>query len=419
MSTEEENLLKMPKTPWYIKGFAVAALCAAAAGGWYWWQSSHAARGVSYVTEVAYRGELSVTVTADGTLQPIRTVSLGSEMSGIVRKVYVDVNSVIHTGDPLIDLDTRNLDAKILSAKAAVQSARAQRQQSEANLKESQLTLARMRDLNKRSNGLTPSKSDMEQQEAKVAVNKAALAVSDASIADAEATLKTAETERSKASILSPIDGVVLARSVEPGLAVAASLQAVELLTLATDLSKLELQVLVDEADIGVVKPGDPVTFTVSTYPNQHFPAELKKVAYGAVTNENVVTYTAYMNVDNSKMLLRPGMTATATIETAHKQDVLLVPNSAFRYSPSVEKTEKKETQIMMGPPHRTTANKTAKELALHGEATKSLYVLRDGKAVKVEVVTGVSDGMHTEVVSGDVHENDAVIIDQQRAKGS
>lgn len=419
MKNKEKNLLEMPKTPWYVKGIGVLVAGAVIAGAWYWYQMSQAGDAPRYVTEVAERGDISMTVTADGTLNPIRTVSLGSELSGIVRKVHVDVNSTIHVGDPLVDLDTRKMDAQVLSAKASVQSAHAQKQQSLANLKESQLTLKRMLDLHKRSNGLSPSKSELEQQEAKVAVNKATLAVSEAAIADAEATLKTAETERSKANIVSPIDGVVLARTVEPGYAVAASFQAVELLTLATDLKELELQVLVDEADIGVVKPGDPVYFTVSTYPNQRFPAELKKVAYGATTNENVVTYTAYMSVDNSRMLLRPGMTASATIRTAHKENVLLVPNSAFRFSPAASGKGAKKSQIMVGPPHRTTENKVSKEVGPQEGTEKDLYVLRDGKAQKVTVLTGVSDGLHTEVVSGDITENDQVIVDQQRAQGS
>lgn len=293
-----------------------------------------------------------------------------------------------------------------------MQSAHAQRLQNQANLRESQLTLARMKDLNKRSNGLSPSKTELDQQEAKVEVNKAQVAVAEASIADAEAALKTAETELSKARILSPIDGVVLARSVEPGLAVAAALQAVTLLDLASDLTKLELQVAIDEADIGVVQPGDKVTFTVSTYPNEPFPAALKKVAFGATTTENVVTYTAYMNVDNSKMLLRPGMTATATIQTSSKDDVLLVPNSAFRFNPSKGEKEIPAAAMMMGPPSH---DKTSKEVTQHGQANKTLYVLRDGKPQRVNVVTGLTDGVHTEIVSGDVKANDQVIVDQQR----
>ena len=262
-----------------------------------------------------------------------------------------------------------------------------------------------------------PSRTELETQQAAVDTAQAQVAVSEASIADAQASLKTAETDLSKAMIKSPIDGVVLARSVEPGYAVAASLQAVELLTLATDLKSLELQVAVDEADIGVVKEGQKAYFTVSSYPNKRFPAVLKKVAYGAKTTENVVTYTTYLDVDNTDMLLRPGMTASATISTAQKDQVLLVPNSAFRFAPkkSPEKSASMANMMAPRPPHSAAA-KQAKVTVQHGETQRSLYVLRDGQPVRVRVVTGLTDGMKTEIVSGDIAEGDKVVVDQQKA---
>ena len=416
-TNDKLDFLQTHSRPWYVKTLGIVVAVGLATGGWYYWKAQNAQQDLHYITEPATLGSLNVTVTADGTLQPTRTVSVGSELSGIVRKVYVDVNSPVKVGDPLIDLDTRSLKAKVQSAKATLQSAQAQRQESVANLKESQITYKRMLDLHKRSGGLSPSQTELDQQQAKVDVNKASVAVAEANIMSAEATLTTAETDLSKARIASPIDGVVLTRTVEPGLAVAASLQAVQLLTLATDLSKLELQVLVDEADIGVVKEGDPVYFTVSAFPNQHFPATLTKVAYGSATNENVVTYTAYMTVDNSQHLLRPGMTASATIETAKRDGVLLVPNSAFRFVPSTKAATKKPV-IQAGPPHRTTVNKTVKDVVIHGETQRELYVLRDGKPLKLTVTTGLTDGNHTEILKGEIRETDQVIIDQQRKAG-
>ena len=260
-----------------------------------------------------------------------------------------------------------------------------------------------------------PAKTDLETQKATVLTAKATVEVARASIADAEATLSTAKTDLSKAEIKSPIDGVVLARTVEPGYAVAASLQAVELLTLATDLRTLELQVDVDEADIGVVAAGQDAYFTVSAYPNRRFAATLKKVAFGATTTENVVTYTTYLNVDNSDLLLRPGMTASATILTAQKDDVLLVPNSALRFKPRT--TEKKSgSAVMMGPPHRMGSSKTVRDEVQHGERERTLYVLRDGKPVEAKVVTGLTDGTRTEIVSGEIREGDKIVVDQRRS---
>ncbi len=405
------------RRPWYVRA-AMVAVVAAAAGGWYYWQARTAPTAVSVVTAGAVRGNLTVTVTADGTLNPMRTVTLGSELSGIVREVLVDVNDKVAVNQTVIELDTRNLEAKVASAEAALMSAHASLAESEATLKEAELRLKRMQELNRLSEGRMPSATELEQQQATVATARASVEVSRSQIADAEANLSTARTDLGKASIKSPIDGVVLARSVEPGYAVAASLQAVELLTLATDLRELELRVDVDEADVGVVKQDQTAYFTVSAYPDRRFPAKLKKVAYGSTETENVVTYTAYLDVANPDMLLRPGMTASATILTAERDNVLLVPNSALRFTPRVDAKSSSGSQsmsLMMRGPH-DPKEKSAKELVQYGERDRTIYVLRAGEAVPVTVRTGLTDGTRTEVISGELAEGDAVIVDQRKA---
>lgn len=410
-------LLEAPKRPWYVRAalwIAVAAVCGGAA---YWWYAGRTAgTQVHYVTQKASRGSIDVTVSADGTLNPMRTVTLGSELSGIVRKVNVDVNDTITTGQVLIELDTRNLESSVASAKASLSSAEARLAESKATLHEAQVRYNRLKELNKLSNGKMPSRADLDQQAATVETAQASVKSAEASIEDARAALAKAETDLSKADIKSPIDGVVLARSVEPGYAVAATLQAVELLKLATDLRELELQVNVDEADIGVVKDGQKAYFTVSAYPDRRFPATLKKVAYGSTETENVVTYTTYLNVDNHELLLRPGMTASATISTAHKDDVLLVPNSALRFRPRTAAASGGTTNMMMrGSPHGGAA-KEVKENAVHGERERTIYVLRGGEAKAVSVIAGLTDGSRTEIVSGDLSAGDSVIVDQQKA---
>ena len=386
------------------------------AGGIYAWQSPSAEAKVTYVTEAVHRNELSVTVSADGTLKPMRTVTLGSELSGIVREVTVDVNDEVKTGDVLIELDRKNLSAQVEQARASVKSAEAKLVQAKATVHESRLKLKRMQELNRLSKGVMPTRTELETQEAKVAKDRADVVVAQTQITSAKATLLTAENDLEKASIKSPIDGVVLARSVEPGYAVAASLQAVELLSLASDLRELELQVQVDEADIGVVKVGQSAYFTVSAYPDRQFPAVLKKVAFGAQTNENVVTYTTYLDVDNKDMLLRPGMTASATILTSDKDDVLLVPNSAFRYNPRL-KRERSMWDKMAAQGHGAKpVSKTAKETTYHGEQQKTLYVLRNGNPERMTVLTGLTDGIHTEILSDELKPGDEVIVDQHRS---
>lgn len=411
--------LEEAKRPAYVKWLVAGTVLVVAGGGWYWWTQSQVHDDVKYVTEQVDKGDIHVTVSADGILAPVRTVTIGSELSGIVREVHVDVNDTVTQGQALVTLDTRNLLAKVQQYRAALQSAKANQAQSLASLKEAELKLKRMKELNRLSKGAMPSRTELESQTASVETAKASVAVAKANVSDAEALLKTAETDLSKAEIKAPIDGVILTRSVEPGYAVAATLQAVELLTLASDLRALELQVAVDEADIGVVKEGQKAFFTVSTYPNKRFPATLRKVAYGATTTENVVTYTTYLNVDNADMLLRPGMTASATISTADKNDVLLVPNSAFRYQPKIatKSSGAKMPGMMPGRSPHDGGTKKVKELAQHGELQKTLYVLKDGKPVLVNVVTGLTDGMQTEIVSGELAEGDQVILDQQKGR--
>jgi HlyD family secretion protein len=212
---------------------------------------------------------------------------------------------------------------------------------------------------------------------------------------------------------------VVLTRSVEPGYAVAASLQAVELLTVATDLRELELEVDVDEADVGQVKEGQDATFTVASYPNKRFPAKLTKVAYGSTTStDNVITYTAYLDVKNPQLELRPGMTATATINTAKSENALLVPSTALRFKPVVNNSSQKSSVGIMMPPHRTRGTKTAKEVSLaQYQRTQTVYVVDEkGGAKPVEIVTGLTNGRMTEVISGPLQAGDKVITDQLKS---
>ncbi len=397
----------------------VAAVLGVGALAWHGFGSSSVKP--SFVTKTVSAGDLRVTVAADGTLKPVRTVSIGSELSGIVSRVNVDVNSQVKLGDVLIELDSAKLQSAVNQAKAALESAKAKLVEAEATASEAKIKMRRYEELNKASGGKLPSRTELDEQKATVKRAEAGILTARASIADAQATLETSETNLSKASIRSPVDGIVLTRSVEPGYAVAASLQAVELLTVAADLHELELKVDVDEADVGQVKPGQPTTFTVSAYPDQPFPATLTKIAYGATSGtDNVVTYTTYLNVKNDDLKLRSGMTATATIETAKRENVMLVPNTALRFRPESEAQESAgiSRMLMSGPP-RSNSKKTVKETtrSLSGQQ-RVLYVLDEtGKAVRRTVTTGLTDGNMTEIVSGELAIGDKVIINQRKNK--
>lgn len=415
--TKEKLFGKAKAMPMWKRSACVAALVGLSLAGW--WLFSASPEKVSYMTRTAQTGNLIVTVSADGTLKPVRTVSVGSELSGIVSRVNVDVNSTVKVGDVLIELDRAKLESAVNQARAALTSAKAKLLEAKAVYAEAKAKLARYEELNRTSGGKMPSRAQLDEQRATVQKAQAGIAVAQANIDDAKATLETSETNLSKAFIRSPVDGVVLTRSVEPGYAVAASLQAVELLTVATDLHELELQVNVDEADVGEVKPGQATHFTVSAYPDRPFPATLTKVAYGATSGtDKVVTYTTYLAVKNPELKLRSGMTATATIETARKTNVLLVPNTALRFRPEV-KTQTESTASLMMPGPRHEAQKTVKEStrAVTGQ-NRTIYVLDStGKAIKRDVKTGMTDGTMTEIVSGDLQAGDTVIIGQFKKK--
>jgi HlyD family secretion protein len=234
-----------------------------------------------------------------------------------------------------------------------------------------------------------------------------------ANIESARASLATDETNLAKASIRSPIDGVVLTRTVDPGNAVAASLQAVTLFTVAEDLRQMRLQVNVDEADVGRIELGQKASFTVSAFPGRRFPASIARVSYGSTITENVVTYQALLNVKNDDMSLRPGMTATSSIIAAERKDVLLVPNTALRFTPQTADSAKTKggSDIMSSMmPRMPRASKKA------GGVAKQVWVLRNGAPVAVNVTPGISDGRMTEITGGDLTEGMQVITDQRSA---
>ncbi len=408
----EEGQTGMSKRKRWALGCITVAIIAAVS----WWMGNKDA-APRYLTEAVKQGVLQVEVTANGTLEAEQEVTIGSELSGIVEKVFVDVNDAIKEGQVLIELDTAKLKASVEKAKAALASAQAAQKEAQATLNEANAKYKRLLNVRKLSGGKTPAQTELDEQAAVVARSQASVDTAAAQIQTAQAELETAQTDLTKAYISSPIDGVVLARSVEPGYAVAASLQAVELLTLASDLKTLDLEIDVDEADVSVVKPGQKATFTVSAYPNKNFPATLTKVAYGPTESEtNVVTYTAYLKVMNNELLLRPGMTATARIVTEQRQNALLVPNTALRFAPSVSKGSGSAVDtLMMGPPR--SSNKVSKEVGgVTTQRKNTVWVLRSDSAQEIDIITGASDGTYTEVISGDLKEGDLVITSQLRS---
>jgi len=386
-----------------IKWVVVAVIFVVILGFVLPWVNGGNSQTVRYETANVQRGELVVTVTATGTLEPVNQVEVGSEISGTIKTVGVDFNHRVKQGQVLATMNTDQLQARVNQAQAATQLAQAQVKQVEATVLETKNKLRRSRDLAK--TGMC-SEEDCDAAQAAYDRAEANLLSAKAQVIQAKASLDAEQTTLAKATIHSPINGIVLERSVEPGQTVAASLQTPVLFTLAEDLTQMELHVDVDEADVGQVVVGQEAIFNVDAYPNRSFPAEITEVHFASQTVEGVVTYETILRVDNSELLLRPGMTATADITVNKVTNALLVSNAALRFSPPENKTKTSSSggslvsQLMPRPP-RSDSKSSEEE---NGNNKKhSVWILRDEQAVTIPVTTGSTDGIMTEVIAGEI----------------
>ena len=368
-----------------------------------------------YITEAASIGKLTVTVSATGTLQPTKSVDVGSEQSGTLATVLAQENDRVKKGQLLAQLDTAKLRDAVAKSSAALAAANASVAQARATVAEAKASLSRMRQVAELSGGKVPARTELETAEATLQRAIANEASARASVVQAEAVLKTDETNLSKGTIRSPVDGVVLTRKVEPGQSVVAAMTIPVLFTLAEDLARMELQVKVDEADVGTVKLGQPASFTVSAWPGRNFPATIERVGLGSTITDNVVTYKTVLTVNNDDLALRPGMTATATIVTAQRDNALLVPNAALRVTPTKATPKADGSLVASLLPRPPSETKRATATALPG--TQQVWVLEGGEPRGVPVKTGVSNGRFTEITGGELKPGMAVITEYQEAK--
>ncbi|MDP0491077.1 MAG: efflux RND transporter periplasmic adaptor subunit [Verrucomicrobiota bacterium JB023] len=412
------------------KGRLLTALIilALGAGGYFWFQSQQTKQtaGPNFITTPVKQGDVSLTIITTGTLEPTNQVTIGTEVSGTVEEVYVDINDHVTEGQALAKLDTTKLSQTAAKSRAAVRSAMASVTQAKASLKENQADLTRLQQLHEISGGRTPSQADLDAAIATVDRAQADLETAYAAVAEAEAQLKSDESDLSKAVMHSPVDGVVLSRDVEPGQTVAAQFTAPELFVIAEDLSTMLLTVDIAEADIGRVEPGQNATFTVDAWPKRKFNAVVETVSYGSETTDNVVTYATELDVSNKDLSLRPGMTATATISVAESKDILLVPNTALRFDPatalgqSTPATSEKKSlleSLTPRPPRRSSSGRRERPdgASDQGEGKpQSVFILEDGHPRPIPVETGLTDGRYTEVSSPDLKLGMEVITSAQ-----
>ncbi|MDR1934726.1 MAG: efflux RND transporter periplasmic adaptor subunit [Candidatus Accumulibacter sp.] len=404
---------------WRWKLLALAGVAAVAAAFFLFYGNGQDAGG-RYLTENAVSGTLVVSISASGTLQPTRSVDVGSELSGTLEAVLAEENDQVTKGQVIARLDTAKLRDAVTRSKAVLAAAAAEVAQHEATLVEARANFERLRRVAELSGGQVPSKSELETGEAAYRRAVANLASARASVSQARATLQTDETNIEKAVIRSPINGVVLARKVEPGQTVAAQMTTPVMFTIAEDLTQMELQVKVDEADVSSVRLGQPASFTVSAWPGRDFPASIQRIGIGSTTTDNVVTYKTVLSVSNDDLALRPGMTATARIITAQRENALLVSNAALRFSPpaapAAEPSGSILARILPRPPRRQRRPQQVQQgqAAPEPGVTRTVWVLRDGAPAAIHVQTGVSNGRQTEIVGGRLAAGTPVIIDYQ-----
>jgi HlyD family secretion protein len=384
------------------------------------WKGTKNSNSMPYLTRSVQRGDLTVTVSATGALEPTNQVDVGSELSGIVKTVEVDYNDRVKVGRILARLDTDKLKAKVLQSKAALESARAKVLEAQATVKETGDELARLKQVWELSNHKVPSQHDLDAAQAALHRATAAEATAKAQVSQSRATLEADETDLAKAVIRSPINGIVLTRNVEPGQTVAASFQAPVLFTLAEDLAQMELHVDIDEADVGQVTEGQAALFTVDAHPGRTFPARITQVRYGSQTVNGVVTYKTVLNVDNSDLSLRPGMTATADITVSKVENAILVPNAALRFIPPMKEKEAPSgsgSLLNKLLPRRPRSSSKQRKDSTADNKLQQVWTLRDGKLLAVDVSIGATDGKMTEVTSGDIDPGMPLVIDTKRSE--
>ncbi|MDX9724413.1 MAG: efflux RND transporter periplasmic adaptor subunit [Myxococcota bacterium] len=367
-----------------------------------YWRMSRPEPPRQWLTEKVDRGDLLTTVTATGSLEPRRTIVVGAEVSGRLASVEVEENQEVQQGQVLARFETEKLESSVQTATASEQVALASVERAQATRDEAVSAEKRIKALVEVQSSAA---SALEQARATRLRADAELKSAKAQVSQAKAELRRAQTELEKAVITSPVTGVVLARNVEAGSTVAASFQAPELFIIAEDLAQMKLELEIDEADVSLVAPGQQATFTVDAWPERVFECELESLRLYPTSTDNVVTYRATLGVANSEKLLRPGMTATATITTGTIENVLRIPTTAFRFTPP---NDEKKGGFTLGPPRDEEAE----------EASSAVWVLRDGTPVRVVPKVGVSDGRYTELKGDELAEGEDILVGVQTVPG-
>ena len=369
-----------------------------------------------YNTKKVTRGDLSVIVSATGTLNPTNSVEIGVEVSGTIKEIYVDFNDEVEVGQLLAILDTRKLQSEVDGQTASLGISKANLKESEVNLRNKKSVYDRTLKMYNSSGGKYPSINELD--DAKFAYESAvsSFEAAKAKVEQSSFSLNTAKQNLDKAYVKSSIKGIVLNRAVEVGQTLAASMNAPKLFTLAKDLTQMDLIVSIDESDVADIKKDLDVTFTVDAYPNKNFKGKIKQVRLNPVTVNGVVTYETVVGVNNEELLLRPGMTATAQINTKQSFDKLMIPNGALRFKPKIQSEQKANTMNLVQPPRRVAGENASKDLSK--KEFTPIYVLENNQPKRVMVKILETDGKVTTIESNDLKVDDELIISQKSDNG-
>lgn len=412
----------------FIKKHYVAALvlAAAAAAGAYGMQAGWFGSGapqVNFDARKIVNGSITAKVTATGTLSALVTVQVGAQVSGRIAKIYVDYNSIVKKGDLLAKIDPVFFEAALEQAKANAMATDANLEKALAQEADAERTLKRLKTLLDKN---LAAQSDVDTAQTNYDMAKAQVSAAKAAIAQSKAALKQAEINLSYTTIVSPINGVVISRSIDAGQTVASNFQAPTLFTIAEDLGRMQVDTNVSESDISKLKDGMTATFSVDAYPNETFTGKIRQIRNASQSVQNVVTYDAVIDVENPEMKLKPGMTASVTFVHAHKSGVLVIPNAALRFKMTdeissalaKENSGTKDVTKEAGAAEKKPSG-GRKEAASTPANVKTIWLLRGGRPVQVTIKTGITDGSLTEIVEGDALEGDEAIADATVGKAA
>jgi len=383
-----------------------------------YWGMRDGAKETPYLTAPVQRGDITQVVTATGSLQAVVTVQVGSQISGTIDRLYADFNSNVKKDQPIAQLNQDKFKASVDQAKANVLAGQANLVKARVSVDDTRRTMERNRELRQRN---LISQSDLDTAQAAYDAAVAQLDVNQAQVAQAQASLNQAAVDLNNTTVRSPVDGIVVSRSVDVGQTVAASLQAPVLFLIANDLAKMQVDTNVSESDVGNVWMDQEVNFTVDAYPARRFQGKVLQVRNAPIMVQNVVTYDAVVGVDNKELLLKPGMTANVEFLVSGKSDALKIPNAALRFRPTEDKAQPQAAASgdRAGQGGSSGAgrggNRAGQGARSRGEGRggreATVYVLRDEKATPVKVRVGITDGTSTEVVTDALKEGEQVVV--------